>query len=103
METPQWTVYILETADGRYYTGVATDLDARFRAHETGKGSRAVRMAGGPRRMIWQMGGLERGEALALERAIKALDRSGKERLVAAGLDAAGLSRRDRTTPAEDR
>jgi len=89
---PQWTVYILETNDGRYYTGVATDLGARYRAHAAGRGSRAVRMAGGPRRIVWHLAGLERGRALRLERAIKRLDRAAKERLVSAGLAAAGLT-----------
>jgi len=88
---PRWSVYILETNDGRYYTGVATDPQARFRAHEAGRGSRAVRMAGGPRRLLWQHGGLERGEALRLERAIKGLRRPAKERLMAEGLAAVGL------------
>lgn len=92
METPQWTVYILETADGRYYTGVATDLDARYRTHAAGRGARAVRMGGGPRRLLWHLDGLTRGQALALERAIKGLDRTAKERLVREGLEAAGLA-----------
>ena len=98
-----WTVYILETANGSYYTGIATDPEARFRAHEAGRGSRAVRMAGGPRRLLWQLGGLDRGAALRLERAIKGLSRPAKERLVAEGLEAAGLnSRRGHEAPAED-
>ena len=29
MIPPQWTVYILETANGSYYTGIATDPAAR--------------------------------------------------------------------------
>jgi putative endonuclease len=91
MSDSAWTVYILETHDGRYYTGVATDLAARYRAHEAGRGSRAVRMAGGPRRLVWHRDGMTRGDALRLERAIKALDRAGKERLVNAGLAAVGL------------
>ena len=92
MSDSAWTVYILETGDGRYYTGVATDLDARYRAHAAGRGARAVRMAGGPRRLLWHRDGLSRGEALALERAIKGLDRPAKERLVTEGPAAAGLA-----------
>lgn len=88
-----WTVYILETANGSYYTGIATDLLARYRAHESGQGARAVRMAGGPRRIAWSQEGLTQSEALRLERAIKALSRRAKERLVAEGLAAVGLAR----------
>lgn len=82
-----WTVYILETASGSLYTGIAVDPESRFREHESGRGSRAVRMAGGPRRFVWRRDGLERGEALRLERSIKALSRSAKERLIAEGSD----------------
>ncbi len=78
----QWTVYILETANGSLYTGIAVDTGARFRVHAAGRGSRAVRMAGGPRRIVWRREGLTRGAALRLERAIKRLPRSAKERLV---------------------
>jgi len=92
MSAPHWTVYILETANGSYYTGIATDLMARYRAHESGQGSRAVRMAGGPRRIAWHMEGLKRDEALRLERAIKGLSREGKERLLAEGLSSVGLA-----------
>jgi len=98
MTTSAWTVYILETVDGRYYTGVATDLDARYRTHAAGRGARAVRMGGGPRRLLWHRGGLAKGEALALERAIKGLERAAKERLVAEGPEAVGLG----GTPAAD-
>ncbi|MEF8793098.1 GIY-YIG nuclease family protein [Thiohalorhabdus sp.] len=90
--TAQWSVYILETAAGSYYTGVATDPMARYRDHEAGRGARAVRMAGGPRRLLWQLDGLDRGTALQLERAIKALSRPTKERLVTEGPEAAGLA-----------
>ena len=38
----QWYVYILECQDGSFYTGVAKDIDARMKAHATGKGSKYV-------------------------------------------------------------
>ena len=92
--TAHWSVYILETAAGSYYTGISTDVPARYAAHAAGRGARAVRLAGGPRRLLWQLGGLERGEALSLERAIKGLDRPGKERLMAEGPAAVGIEPR---------
>ena len=38
----KWYVYILECCDGSFYTGVTNDLDARMKAHVTGKGSKYV-------------------------------------------------------------
>lgn len=99
--TAQWSVYIIETAAGSYYTGVATDPAARYRDHEAGRGARAVRMAGGPRRILWQLDGLDRGGALRLERAIKALSRPAKEHLVANGPEAVGITGRGPAAPAE--
>ena len=77
-----WSVYILELTSGAWYTGIATDVEARYRAHAAGRGARAVRMGGGPRRLIWQQGELSHTEALRLERAIKGLRRPEKAALV---------------------
>ncbi len=38
----QWFVYILECQDDSFYTGVTNNLDARMKAHVTGKGSKYV-------------------------------------------------------------
>ncbi|SFL38552.1 GIY-YIG catalytic domain-containing protein [Nitrosomonas aestuarii] len=34
-----WTVYILECANGSLYTGITKDLTRRITEHETGKGA----------------------------------------------------------------
>lgn len=94
-----WSVYILENRNGSYYTGVTNDLDARYAAHAEGRGARAVRMAGGPRRIAWQQGEMAKAEAHRLERAIKALSRKGKERLMREGLAAVGLGADGRPLP----
>ncbi|MGM0411729.1 MAG: GIY-YIG nuclease family protein [Pseudomonadota bacterium] len=77
-----WSVYILELASGAWYTGIATDVDARYRAHAAGRGARAVRLGGGPQRLVWQQGELSHTDALRLEHAIKTLRRSQKVALV---------------------
>jgi len=87
-----WSVYILELENGSLYTGVTTDLAARYRAHAEGRGARAVRMAGGPRRIAWCQAALTKAEAHRLERAIKALPRHRKDRILADGLAAVGLA-----------
>lgn len=87
----EWVVYILETRAGSLYTGVTKDLEARYRAHAAGTGARAVRLAGGPRRVLWHREGLTKADAFRLERAIKLLPRERKDQLVARGLAAVGL------------
>ena len=38
-----WFLYLLECCDGSYYAGISTDVDARFAAHQAGKGARYTR------------------------------------------------------------
>ena len=38
-----WSLYILRCGDGSFYTGVTTDIDRRFRAHQSGRASRSCR------------------------------------------------------------
>jgi len=38
-----WFLYLLECRDGSYYTGISTDVQARFAAHVAGKGARYTR------------------------------------------------------------
>ncbi|HKL23694.1 MAG TPA: GIY-YIG nuclease family protein [Candidatus Nanoarchaeia archaeon] len=42
MKKPNWFVYLLECADGSYYTGVTIDINKRMKAHIEGKGSKYV-------------------------------------------------------------
>lgn len=72
-----WTVYILECADGSLYTGITTDLQRRITEHETGKGARYT--AGrGPFRLVYQELHTNRSDATKRETAIKTLTRAGK-------------------------
>lgn len=38
-----WFLYLLECADGSVYTGIATDVAARFAQHASGTGARYTR------------------------------------------------------------
>ena len=38
-----WFLYLLECADGSVYTGIATDVEARFAKHASGTGARYTR------------------------------------------------------------
>ena len=41
-----WFVYILECRDGTYYVGITTDIAARIKAHNAGRGARFTRGRG---------------------------------------------------------
>jgi len=46
-----WYLYLLECQSGAYYAGITNDLDARFAAHQQGRGARYTR-ANPPVRII---------------------------------------------------
>ncbi len=77
-----WYVYLARCADGTLYTGVTTDLEARERAHNRGRGAAYTR-ARLPVSIVHTEAARDRGDALRRELAIKRLTRGGKEALVA--------------------
>ena len=78
-----WTVYILECADGSLYTGITNDLEARVAAHEAGTGAKYTR-GRGPFTLCHTEDFQTRSEASKREAAIKALSRD--EKMALAGL-----------------
>lgn len=77
MRKDEWFVYVIRCADGSLYCGVATDVDARVRAHGTGRGARYTR-GRGPLELLGCAGPFHRGVALSLEARFKRLRRSEK-------------------------
>jgi predicted GIY-YIG superfamily endonuclease len=43
MVMPKWSIYIVRCADGSLYTGITTDLAARIKIHNSGKGAKYTR------------------------------------------------------------
>nr|MBP9865569.1 GIY-YIG nuclease family protein [Candidatus Omnitrophota bacterium] len=39
----KWFLYMLRCADASLYTGIAKDIDKRFKVHSSGKGARYTR------------------------------------------------------------
>jgi len=74
-------VYIVECADGTYYTGYTPDLDNRLKAHNSGKGAKYTRSRR-PVKLIWQRECETFKKAVSEEARIKRLDRAQKEELV---------------------
>lgn len=73
-----WTVYILQCADGTLYTGITNDLDARISAHEAGTGAKYTR-GRGPFKLVFREVARDRASASRREIEIKALSRMAKE------------------------
>jgi putative endonuclease len=76
-------VYILESVDGRYYTGYTTDVAARLQKHATGRGAKFTR-GFGVAKLVYVETLPDKSAALKREAAIKDLTRRQKEALVAA-------------------
>lgn len=76
-----YIVYILECADGTYYTGITNDLKARLQKHQKGRGAKYTRG-----RLPVTLRFAERGEnkswALRREKEIKSMRRAEKEKLI---------------------
>jgi putative endonuclease len=75
-------VYILECADGTYYTGWTKDLDRRVAAHNAGRGSRYTRTRLPVRLVYWEELP-DRRSAQQRELALKRLPKARKQALIA--------------------
>jgi len=73
----RWHVYILRCRDGSLYTGITTDLDARLRAHNAGKGAKYTRSRL-PVALAWSAAAKSESVARVREARIKALSRTEK-------------------------
>lgn len=79
--------YIVECADGSYYTGWTTDPEGRLQAHNAGRASRYTRTRR-PVRLVMLEAQTDRSTAMKRERAIKALTRAQKLKLIALSIEA---------------
>ncbi len=73
--------YIVECADGTYYTGWTNDPEKRLRAHNEGKGAKYTKNRR-PVRFVYLESHEDRIDAMRREFAIKQLTRQEKECLV---------------------
>jgi len=78
----QWFVYILRCTDNSLYTGTTTDIDARVRTHNAGKGAKYTR-GRRPVVLVYTEAVEGRGTALRREHTVRCLSADGKRRLIA--------------------
>ena len=73
--------YIVECADGTYYTGWAIDPERRVAVHNRGGGARYTKTRL-PVRLVYIEPQPDVSSALKRERAIKRMTREGKRKLI---------------------
>jgi len=81
MDKP-WYLYLLECRNGRLYSGITTDLAARFDKHKRGKGGMFTRL-NAPRRIVAAALFENRAEASKAEYQMKQLSAAQKLRVAA--------------------
>ncbi len=78
---PSWSLYVVECADGSYYTGIAKDVDKRIEAHNTGKGAKYT-ATHGPVTLVFQEAQASYSAALRREYQVKTLSKKRKVRFI---------------------
>ncbi len=73
--------YIVQCADGSFYTGWAIDAEKRLKVHNAGRGARYTR-ARRPVQLVYVEVQPDRITAMRRERAIKHLTRAQKQKLI---------------------
>jgi putative endonuclease len=75
-------VYILECADGSYYVGSTTHLEARVWQHNFGPGGAAYTRRRRPVRLVWAGEFATIAEAFAFEKQVQGWGRAKREALI---------------------
>lgn len=83
-EAKPWFVYLVRAVNGALYCGISDDPQRRFEAHLAGRGARFFHSSPA-QALVYVEACAGKGDALRRERAIKALGKPAKERLVLAG------------------
>lgn len=79
---PSWFVYIIETKEGKFYTGITTDVERRFLQHKLGKkGAKFFHLAD-PTAIVFKEKHANRSKATKREIEIKKMSRDEKMELI---------------------
>ncbi len=73
--------YIVECADGTYYTGWTIDPERRLKTHNAGRGARYTRTRL-PVKLVYLESQPDQSAAMKREKAIKAFPREKKQKLI---------------------
>ena len=78
----KWFLYILQCADGTYYTGVTTDMNRRLNEHNTSKRGAKYTKTRRPVKVVYLSGYNDRSSAQKAEYKFKQLTRKQKESII---------------------
>jgi putative endonuclease len=73
--------YIVECADGSFYTGWTTDIERRVKTHNAGRGARYTRMRR-PVKLVYHEPQPNQSSAMKREHVIKRMTREKKQKLI---------------------
>ena len=77
-----WTVYVIQTESGKFYTGITLDLERRLGEHRVGSRGAKFFRTSPPKRVVYEERHAERSGALRREREIKGMSRAEKLELI---------------------
>ena len=78
----RWKVYIVECADGTYYTGITTDIERRILEHNYSFKSAKYTRSRRPVRLVYEESHADRSLASKREYQIKKMKRKDKVSLI---------------------
>ena len=78
-----WSVYIIESDDDSYYTGITTDVERRFAEHSSGPLGAKFFNGRTPLKVVYREDGHTRSTASKREAEIKKLSRLQKQAFLA--------------------
>ena len=91
---PAWFIYIVLCSDNSYYVGSTSDLDARFKIHQSGKGPAYI-AARLPVKLVYSEPYASLEDAMKRERQLKGWTHAKKAALISGELQQLhALSRR---------
>ena len=79
-----WFIYLIRCNNGALYTGITTDVDRRFAAHQSGKGAKYLR-GKAPLTLAFRQRIGSHSAALVAEASIKKLSKTEKEAIIGSG------------------
>ncbi len=82
-----WYLYLIETLQGKLYTGITTDIDRRFKQHKSGRGGAKFFRTDPPLQLRLSLEFADRASASKAEYRIKQLTHKQKLALIDAELD----------------
>lgn len=76
-----WKLYILRCRDDSLYTGITTNVEKRFAAHQAGKGAKYTR-GRSPLELVYEEDCGDHSAALKRELEVKGLSREEKLKMI---------------------